>query len=70
MANLYVGYIKIEVIANNKQEAMQQVRDRIVEVPNQFMHRVGYAPTLLVHAVQSIYGDNTTVLRDMVKKTK
>lgn len=70
MTNLYVGYIKVEVIANNKQEAMRQVRDRIAEVPNQFMHRVGYAPTLLVRAVQSVYGDNTTVLRDMVKKTK
>ena len=53
MANLYVGYIKIEVIANNKQEAMQQVRDRIVEVPNQFMHRVGYAPTLLHSSIIS-----------------
>lgn len=70
MANLYVGYIQISVIADNKQDAMKQIRERIAEVPNQFVHNAGYAPTAITTQYRALYGDNTTVLRDMVNKTK
>lgn len=68
MANLYVGFIKVEVIASNKQEAMRQVRDRIIEIPNQFIHNCGYAPKPFEYGVRSVYGNNTTILRDMTKE--
>ena len=68
MANLYVGIIQVSVIADNKQYAMKQIRERIVEVPNQFIHNIGYSPKVMTTSYRALYGDNTTILRDATKK--